>query len=90
MVWCLAQGHLDTQQGGAGDRTIILPATSKPALPPEPHSVPILTSLLLFFLLSTSIPNIPRLPHYNYSQLGVMCISCRKYFMHPKLSSVNT
>ena len=32
-----AQGHLDTQLGGAGDRTSDLPVTSQPALPPEPH-----------------------------------------------------
>ena len=27
---CLAQGHLDTQLGGAGNRTSNLPATSRP------------------------------------------------------------
>ena len=31
----LAQGHLDTQLGGAGIRTSDLLVTSKPALPPE-------------------------------------------------------
>jgi hypothetical protein len=31
----LAQGHLDTQQGGAGDRTSNLPVRSQPALPLE-------------------------------------------------------
>ena len=31
----LAQGRLDTQLGGAGDRTSNLPVTSQPALPPE-------------------------------------------------------
>ena len=36
-VRCLAQGHLDTQLGGAGDRTSDLPLTSLSALPPEPH-----------------------------------------------------
>ena len=30
----LAQGHLNTQLGGAGDRTSDLPVTSQPALPP--------------------------------------------------------
>ena len=34
---CIAQGHLDTQLGGAGDLTNYLPVTSQPALPPEPH-----------------------------------------------------
>ena len=34
-VRCLAQGHLDTQLGGAWDRTSNLPVTSQPALPPE-------------------------------------------------------
>ena len=34
-VRCLAQGHLDTQLGGAGDRTNNLQVTSQPALPPE-------------------------------------------------------
>ena len=33
----LSEGHLDTQQGGAGDRTSDHPVTSQPALPPEPH-----------------------------------------------------
>ena len=32
----LAQGHLDTPLGGAGDRTSDPPAPSGPALPPEP------------------------------------------------------
>ena len=31
----LAQAHLDTQLGGAGDRTSNLPVTSQPTLPPE-------------------------------------------------------
>ena len=31
----LAQGHHDTQLGGAGDRTSNLAVTSQPALPPE-------------------------------------------------------
>ena len=31
----LAQGHLHTQLGGAGDRTSNLPVTSQPALTPE-------------------------------------------------------
>ena len=30
----LAQGHPDTQLGGAGDRTLTLPVTSQPTLPP--------------------------------------------------------
>ena len=34
----LAQGHLDTRLGGAGNRTMNLPVTSQPALPPEPHA----------------------------------------------------
>ena len=37
-VRCLAQGQLDIQLGGAGDRTSNLPVTSRPALPPEPHA----------------------------------------------------
>ena len=32
---CLPQGHLDTQIGGAGDRTSNRPVTSQTALPPE-------------------------------------------------------
>ena len=32
---CLAQGHLDTQLGGAGDPTSNLPVNSQPTLPPE-------------------------------------------------------
>ena len=32
---CLAQGHLDTQLGGAGDQASNHPLTSPPALPPE-------------------------------------------------------
>ena len=31
----LAQGHLHTQLGGAGDQTSNLPVSSHPALPPE-------------------------------------------------------
>jgi hypothetical protein len=34
-VRCLAQGHLDTQLGGAGDQTSNLLVTSQPALPPD-------------------------------------------------------
>ena len=34
----LAQGHLDTRIGEAGDRTVSLPVTSQPGLPPEPHA----------------------------------------------------
>ena len=34
-VRCVAQGHLDTMLGGAGDQTSNLPVTSQPALPPE-------------------------------------------------------
>ena len=37
-VRCLAQGHLDTQLGGAGDRTSNLPVNSQPTLPPESHA----------------------------------------------------
>ena len=33
---CLAQRHLDTLLGGAGDQTSNLPVTSRPVLPPEP------------------------------------------------------
>ena len=32
---CLAQGHLDNQLGGTGDRTRSLPVTSQTALPPD-------------------------------------------------------
>ena len=32
---CLAQGHLDTQLGGSGDRTSSLVVTSQPDLSPE-------------------------------------------------------
>ena len=35
----LAQGHLHTQLGGAGDRTSNLPVTSQPAPPREPHGL---------------------------------------------------
>ena len=42
-VRCLAQGHLDTRQGGAGDPTFWLPAN--PALPPEPHAATCGTTL---------------------------------------------
>ena len=38
----LAQGHLDPRQGGAGDRTSNLPATSQPALPPEPYAAQVI------------------------------------------------
>ena len=35
----LAHGHLETQLGGAGDRTSnLLVTSSQPALPPEPHA----------------------------------------------------
>ena len=34
----LAQGHLDTPLGGAGDRTRNLQVTIRPALPPVPHA----------------------------------------------------
>ena len=35
---CLAQGHLDTQLGGARVRTSNLAVPSQPALPPELHA----------------------------------------------------
>ena len=35
-VRCLTQGHLDTQLGGAGDRTCDLPVASRATLPPQP------------------------------------------------------
>ena len=38
MLSRLAQGHLDTQLGGAGDRTSNLPVTSQSALSPDPHA----------------------------------------------------
>ena len=41
----MAQGHLNTQRGGAGDRTRNLTVTSSPALPLEPHSAPIVGTL---------------------------------------------
>ena len=34
-VRCLAQGHLDTQLGGAGYQTNNLVVASQPAIPPE-------------------------------------------------------
>ena len=37
-----AQGHLDSQLGGAGDRTSNLPVTSQPSLPPEPQAAHVL------------------------------------------------
>ena len=43
-VGCLAQGHLETQLGGAGDRTNNLLVASHPALPPEPHAALVITS----------------------------------------------
>ena len=36
---CLALGYLNTQLGGAGERTSNPPVTSRPALPPDPHAV---------------------------------------------------
>ena len=36
----LAQGNLNTQLAGAGDRISNLPVTSQPALPPEPPAIP--------------------------------------------------
>ena len=33
----LAQGHIDTRTGGAGNRTTDLPISGRPALPPEPQ-----------------------------------------------------
>ena len=48
-VRCLAQGHVDIQLGGAGDRTSNLPVTSQPALPPEPHDDNFNTGFLVCF-----------------------------------------
>ena len=44
-----AQGHLNIQLGGAGDRTSNLPATSQPALPPQ-------LSQLLWLSIYRSVP----------------------------------
>ena len=42
----LAQGHLDTQLGGTGDRTSNLWVTSQPPLPPlPPHTDPVHTGV---------------------------------------------
>ena len=44
-VRCLAQGHLDTQLGGAGIELATFQVdlvTSQPTLPPEPHAGPFL------------------------------------------------
>ena len=46
---CLAQRHLDTKRGGAGDRTSNLPVPSQPALPPEPHAAPVFRSVVHLF-----------------------------------------
>ena len=65
----LAQGHLDTQLGGSGDRTSNLPVTVQPALPPEPHQkgtepqrTPEHTHLIpsyLFLAVTTGTPGVP-------------------------------
>ena len=52
----LAQGHLDTQIGGAGDQTSNLPVTSQPALPPELLS-PTTTMLYTCLAVSESVPS---------------------------------
>ena len=40
----LAQGHLDTQRGAAGDRTSDLPVTSQPAQSSEPSRLPFINA----------------------------------------------
>ena len=64
-----AQGHLDTQLGGSGDRTSNLPVPVQPALPPEPHQkgtepqrTPEHTHLIpsyLFLAVTTGTPGVP-------------------------------
>jgi hypothetical protein len=72
----LAQGHLDTQLGGAGDRTSNLPVTGQPAVPPEPHVANISTPLFnpsQILVLSkvclpptqTAAPNQTTMPHFR-------------------------
>ena len=48
----LAQAHLNTQLGGAGDQTSNLPVTSQPALPPETNAAPRRLIVMCVFLAS--------------------------------------
>ena len=74
----LAQGHLDAQLEGAGDRTSNLPVTSQPALAPEPYAVTTTTSPPLPpppSLTSSLVPEDSRHNHHlhatqNVAELG--------------------
>ena len=49
----LAQGHLDTQSGGAGDRKRNHPVTGQTALPPEPHASSVNMSITNYVVTQT-------------------------------------
>ena len=51
---CLAQGHLHTEIGRAGDRTSDLPVSSQPTVPPHPHASPFIALMLVKVILSVS------------------------------------
>ena len=56
----VAQGHLNTELGGAGDRTSNLPVISPPTLPPEPHAAPVIcstTSVCIDVQIKAFLPN---------------------------------
>ena len=61
----LAQEHLNTQLGGAGDQTSNLPVTSQPALPHDPHAA-------RDGWLNISLPVLQCFP-YMYSAAVVRC-----------------
>ena len=63
----LAQGHLETQLGGDGDRTSNLPVTSQPTLPPEQHFALKLTVVWPFLSCLCSSRRLTNAIHYETS-----------------------
>jgi hypothetical protein len=70
---CLAQEHLDTHLGGAGDLTSNLAVTSQPALPHEqlpPPMIPRSLPLLLASRLSLPLHSKLSLPQHNRAEVN--------------------
>jgi hypothetical protein len=66
----LAQGHLDTQLGGAGDRASSLQVSGPPALPPAPPGLYDYTSLFQQrWEIQREDATVPPHPHPHHSPL---------------------
>ena len=77
MLRCLAQGHLDTQLSGAGDRTGNLPVTSQLALPPVQGEGTFQEKGPIFIII---VLRKSEEPLFLEESLGVFSLTISKYF----------